>query len=115
MGVRGEPFTVGNVEAQVIPLVRGWLLVVVDEDDKADGVADRHGDVGVGRDGHLEAPASHNSTAATGQDEPFPIIQDDPLGGDLQVRPLWFIVEDGDGAEVSPMLLVAIGWCRSPN
>lgn len=115
MGVRRETFTVGDVEPQVIPLVWGRLLVVVDEDDKADGVPDRHGDVGVGRDGHLEAPASHDSTPAAGQDEPFPIIQDDPPGCDLQVRPLWLIAEDGDGAEVSPMLLVAVGWCGSSN
>ncbi|NXI13072.1 ITIH2 inhibitor, partial [Irena cyanogastra] len=84
VGVRGEAFTVGDVEPQVIPLVGSWLLVVVDEDDEADGVPDRHGDVGEGRDGHLEAPAPHNSTPATGQDKPFPIIQDHPLGCDLQ-------------------------------
>lgn len=115
MGVRREAFAVGDVEAQVIPLVWGWLLVVVDEDDEADGVPDGHGDVGEGRDGHLEAPALHDSTPATGQDQPFPIIQDHPPGCDLQVGPLWLIAEDGDGAEVSPVLLVAVGWCRSTN
>lgn len=83
MGDRREAFTVGDVEAQVIPLIRGWLLVMVDEDDKADCVSYRHSDVGIGRDGHLEAPAPHNGTSITGQKKSFPIIQDDSFGCDL--------------------------------
>lgn len=83
MGVRREAFTVGDVEPQVIPLIWGWLLVMVDEDDKADCVSYRHSDVGIGRDGHLEAAASHNGTPITGQKKSFPIIQDDSFGCDL--------------------------------
>lgn len=83
MGVRREAFTVGDIEPQVILLIWGWLLVVVDEDDKADCVSYRHSDVGVGRDGHFKAAAPHNSTPVARQNKPFPIIQDDPGGCDL--------------------------------
>ncbi|KAI1239521.1 hypothetical protein IHE44_0012646 [Lamprotornis superbus] len=107
--VFGKPavdFLLAIVDPPLLPHDRNeppLHLQVVDEDDKADGVPDRHGDVGVGRDGHLEAPASHNSTPATGQDKPFPIIQDDPLGGDLQPRVEQFL----DG-EVTPRPLDVI-------
>lgn len=83
MGVRREAFTVGDVEPQVIPLIWGWLLVMVDEDDKADCVSYCHSDIGVCRDGHLEVAASHNSTPITGQKKSFSIIQDDSSGCDL--------------------------------
>lgn len=115
MGVGREAFAVGDVEPQVIPLIWGRLLIMVDEDDKADCVSYRNSDVGIGRDGHLKAAAPHNSTPIAGQKESFPVIQDDSFRCDLQVRPLWLIVEDSDGAKVSPMLLVAVGWCRSSN
>lgn len=83
MGVGREAFTVGNVEPQVIPLIWGWLLVMVDEDDKADCLLYRHSDVGIGRDGQLEAAAPHNGTPIAGQKKPFPIIQDDSFGCNL--------------------------------
>lgn len=83
MGVGREAFTVGNVEPQVIPLIWGWLLVTVNEDDKADCVSYRHSDVGIGRDGHLEAAAPHNSTPIAGQKKSFPVIQDDSFRCDL--------------------------------
>lgn len=83
MGIRREAFTVGDVEPQVIPLIWGGLLVAVDEDDKADGIPYRHSDVGIGRDGHLKAVASHNSAPTAGQKKSFPIIQDDSFGCDL--------------------------------
>lgn len=83
MGVGRETFTVGDVEPQVIPLIRGWLLVMVDEDDKADCVSYGHRDVGIGRDGHLKAAAPHYGTPIAGQKKSFPIIQDDSFGCDL--------------------------------
>lgn len=83
MGVGREAFTVGDVEPQVIPLIRGWLLVMVDEDDKADSVLYCHSDIGIGRDGHLKAAAPHNGTPITGQKKSFPIIQYDSFGCDL--------------------------------
>jgi len=115
MGVRRETFTVGDVEPQMILLIRGWLLVAVNEDDKADCVSNRHSDVGIGRDGSLQAAAPHNSIPVTGQNKSFSIIEDNSGGCDLQVRSLWLIAEDSDCVEVSPMFLVAIGWCRSSN
>lgn len=83
MGVRREAFTVRDIEPQVIPLIRGRLLVTVDEDDKADCVSYCHRDVGIGSDGHLEAFALHNCTPITGQKKSFPIVQDDSFGCDL--------------------------------
>jgi len=83
VGVRREAFTVGDIEPQVIPLIWGRLLVMVDEDDKANCVSYRHSDVGIGRDGHLKAATSHNGTATAGQKKSFPIIQNDSFGCDL--------------------------------
>ena len=115
MAVAREAFAVGDVEAQVVSLVGGWLFVQVNEDDEGDGVLDGNGDVGIGGHEHLQPPTPHHRTLVAGEDQPVPAVQDDSVGRDLQVRPLGLIDEDGDGAEVCALLLVAAWGSRGPD
>ena len=115
MAVAREALAVGDVEAQVVALVRGWLFVEVEEDDKGHGAPDGDGDVGIGGHGHLQTPAPHDHTLVAGEDQPVPTIHDDPAGGDLQVRSLRLVDEDGDGTEVRALFLVAVWRSRGPN
>ena len=115
MAVAGEALAVGDVEAQVVALVRGWLFVEVEEDDKGHGALDADGDVGIGGHGHLQPPAPHDRALVAGEDQPVPTIHDDSAGCDLQVRSLRLVDEDGDGSEVRALLLVAVWRSRGPN
>lgn len=109
MAVAGEALAVGDVEAQVVALVGGWLFVQVEEDNEGHGALDGDGDVGVGGHGHLQPPTPHHGALVAGEDLPVPTVHDDSAGRDLQVRPLGLVDQDGDGVEVSALLLVAVG------
>ena len=100
MAVAREALAVGDVEAQVVALVRGWLFVEVEEDDKGHGAPDGDGDVGIGGHGHLQTPAPHDHTLVAGED---------------QLRSLRLVDEDGDGTEVRALFLVAVWRSRGPN
>ena len=115
MAVAGEALAIGDVEAQVVALVRGWLFVEVEEDDKGHGAVDAHGDTGIGGHGHLQPPAPRDRALVAGEDQPVPTIHDDPAGCDLQVISLRLVDENGDGMEVRALFLVAVWRSRGPN
>lgn len=115
MAVARKAFAVGDVETQVVSLVGGRLLVEVNEDNKGHGALDGDGDVGIGGHRHFQPPTAHHHALIAREDQPVPSIQDDSAWCDLQVRPLRLVDQDGDGAEVSALFLVAIGGSWGPN
>lgn len=115
MAVAREAFAVGDVETQVVSLVGRRLFVQVNEDDEGDAALDGDGDVGVRGHRHLQPPTPRHGALVAGEDQPLPTVQDDSAGCDLQVRPLRLVDQDGDGAEVGALLLVAAWGRRGPN
>lgn len=107
MAVGRQPLTVADVEAQVVRLVRRRVLVVMQQDDKADVSSDGHGHIGLPYDGHRQHAAVHRSAGVAGQDDAVPSVQDDLPGGHLDVGPSGSVHHDGDAAEVRPLLLMA--------
>lgn len=115
MAAAGKAFAVGDVETQVVSLEGRRLFVEVDEDGKGYGALDGDCDIGISRHRHLQPSTPHHHTLVAREDKPVSTIQDDSAWRDLQIRPLWLIDEDRDGAEVSALLLVAVGRSRGPN
>lgn len=85
MAVAGKAFAAGDVEAQVVSLVGGWLFVEVNENDEGDGALDGDGDVGIGGHRHLQSPTAHYHALVAGEDQPVPTVEDDPVRRDLEV------------------------------
>lgn len=50
-GVR-QPLAVTDVEPQVVSLVGGWILVLMQQDHKADVSSDRHSYIRLSHNGH---------------------------------------------------------------
>ena len=115
MAVVRKALAVGDVEAQVVSLVGGWLFVEMEEDDEGHVALDGDGDLGIGGHRHLQPLAPHGRALVAGEDQPVPTIQDDSGGRDLQVGPLGLVDEDGDGAEVSALFLVAVWGSGGPD
>ena len=109
MAVVRQPLAVTDVEAQMVSLVGGWILVLMQQDHEADVSSDRHGHIGLSHDGHRQSAAVHRDRGVTGQHHPVPPVQDDFLRRHLDVGAFRTIHHDGDGAEVGSLLFVAAG------
>lgn len=99
----------------MVSLVGGRFFVEVNEDDESNGVLDGDSDIGIGRHWHLQPPTPHYHTLIAGEDQPVFTVQDDSVRCDLKVWPVGFIDEDGDGAKVSALFLVAAGRSGGPD
>lgn len=106
-----QTLAVSNVEPQMVSLVRGWVLVLMQQDDKADVPSDHHSHVRVSHDGHRQHSTVHEHSGVTGQDNAVLSVQDDFLRRHLDVGAFGTIHHYSDGAEVCALLLVA-AWRR---
>lgn len=112
MGFSRKSLAIRNIEAQMVFLIGSRILVVVDQNDEADGASYHHSDIGTGKDRHFNVLASYHGTMITRQNKSLPIIQDNFGRGDFQIGSFFLVTENGDASEISPLFLMATvrGW-----
>lgn len=112
MTVMRQPFAVGDVKSQVVSLIGSRVLVLMHQYDETNGSSYGYGHVGLSHYRHRKPATLHGDCGVTGQDQAVLSIQDDLLGGDLDVGTFGSVHHDGNGAEVRPLLFVAARWRR---